>query len=322
VIATFLEMLAVERGASRHTLDAYRRDMELFEGFVKSAGKSLLDAREDDVRAFLRHLSEQGLGASTAARRLAAIRHYYRFAFLEGWRSDDPTTRIDTPRRQRPLPRVLSEGDVTRLLDAVQARPRADALRLMTMLELLYGAGLRVTELASLTLSAIAPDRQSLTVKGKGGKDRVVPLGSHARACLEAWLALRKGSEAGAGPRTRFIFPSNGRLGHLTRQRILQLVKALAVDAGIDPARLSPHVLRHAFATHLLAHGADLRAVQAMLGHADIATTQIYTHVQAERLAEVVARNHPLARASAAAQNRAHDPAEESAGATPGEIDP
>ncbi|SNB79119.1 integrase/recombinase XerD [Arboricoccus pini] len=299
MIATFLEMLVVERGASRHTLDAYRRDLLFFEAYLKGQGRTLATADEADVRGFLHHLSAQGFTASTQARRLAAVRHYYRFLFLDGTRADDPTTRIETPKRSRPLPRTVSEAEVMRLLEAVEKRPKADRLRLMTLMELLYGTGLRVSELAGLPLSAIAPDRRSLTVRGKGDKERVIPLGSHARACLEAWLALRKEGKAKAADRvfaaSRFVFPSRGKSGHLTRQRILQLVKEVGLEADIDPARLSPHVLRHAFATHLLAHGADLRSLQAMLGHSDIATTQIYTHVQTEHLAAVVAAHHPLA---------------------------
>jgi len=295
VIATFLEMLVVERGASRHTIDAYRRDLELYAAHLATTGRVLATATAQDVSGFLQAQSRAGLAASTAARRLAAIRHYHRFAFLEGWRPDDPTARIATPRRQPPLPRVLAEDEVGRLIQAVEARGKPDRLRLTTMIELLYGTGLRVSELAGLTMAALLPDRSGLRVKGKGGKERVVPLGSHARVCLDAWLAVRRQAAHGRGPASRFLFPSSSASGHLTRQRILQLVKELAVDAGIDPGRLSPHVLRHAFATHLLDHGADLRAVQAMLGHADIATTQIYTHVQDKRLAEVVATHHPLA---------------------------
>jgi integrase/recombinase XerD len=208
---------------------------------------------------------------------------------------------------------VLSEAEVNALLAAVERRTRPDRLRLMTLLELLYGTGLRVSELAGLTVGALAADRSTITVRGKGGKERVVPLGGPARACLEAWLALRRSGEGSGGVGVRdgrgrhkaYLFPSRSAQGHLTRQRILQLVKELGAEAGIDPARLSPHVLRHAFATHLLAHGADLRAVQAMLGHADIATTQIYTHVQVERLAELVQANHPLARDGEAPQKAA-----------------
>lgn len=303
MIATFLEMLVVERGASRHTLDAYRRDLLFFEAYLKGRDRTLAEAGEADIRGFLHHLSAQGFTASTQARRLAAVRHYYRFLFLDGRRTDDPTTRIETPKRSRPLPRTVSEAEVARLLAVVEQRPKADRLRLMTLMELLYGTGLRVSELAGLPLSAIAPDRRSLTVRGKGNKERVIPLGSHARTCLEAWLALRKGSKGvdRSFATSRFVFPSRAKSGHLTRQRILQLVKEVGLEADIDPARLSPHVLRHAFATHLLAHGADLRSLQAMLGHSDIATTQIYTHVQTEQLAAVVAAHHPLAAKPAAA---------------------
>jgi integrase/recombinase XerD len=298
MIATFLEMLVVERGASRHTVDAYRRDLGFYEAHLRSRGRSLSDAREEDVRSFVHHLSAQGFTASTQARRLAAIRHYYRFLFLEGARTDDPTTRIETPKRRRPLPRTVSEAEVDRLLAVVEARSKPDRLRLMTLMELLYGTGLRVSELAGLPLSAIAADKSSLTVRGKGDKERVVPLGRHARACLEAWLGLRQNGKTADKEfaRSRFVFPSNSKAGHLTRQRVLQLVKEVALEAGLDPARLSPHVLRHAFATHLLAHGADLRSLQAMLGHSDIATTQIYTHVQNEHLATLVATHHPLSR--------------------------
>lgn len=295
MIETFLEMMAVERGASPHTLDAYRRDLRQYRAFVAARGRAPETATPEDVQAFLRAQSEAGHKASTTARRLAAVRHYHRFIFLEGVRTDDPTSEIDTPKRQRPLPRLLSEAEVTALIEAARDRePSPEALRLLTLLELLYATGLRVSELVGLPLSALAPDRAVLTVRGKGGKERVVPVGSHARACLEAWLKLRPGFVIHPS-RARWLFPSRGQQGHLTRQRVLQLLKELAPEAGIDSERLSPHVLRHAFATHLLAHGADLRAVQAMLGHADIATTQIYTHVQGERLAGVVQRYHPLA---------------------------
>ena len=309
MIAPFLEMLVVERGASANTLAAYRRDLELFTSFLQGRGRTLADAGVEDVRGFLHEMSRKGFKATTAARRLASIRHFYRFAYLEGWRRDDPTVHIRTPKRQRPLPRVLSEGEVNALLTAVERRTKPDQLRLLTILELLYGTGLRVSELAGLTIGALAADRSALTVRGKGGKERVVPLGGPARACLVAWLELRRAAGGTRGQRHSFLFPSRSRQGHLTRQRILQLTKELALDAGLDPARLSPHVLRHAFATHLLAHGADLRAVQAMLGHADIATTQVYTHVHVGRLAELVHANHPLAREALAPEHLTVEPA-------------
>lgn len=293
MIEPFLEMMAVERGASRHTLDAYRRDLARLAAFLARHGATPETATADDIRGFVRDETAQGHKASTVARRLAAVRHYYRFLFLERRREDDPTTHVDTPRLTRPLPRILSEAEVEALIEAARARSGAEAVRLLTLLELLYATGLRVSELAGLPLSALSPDRSVLTVRGKGGKERMVPMGGHARACVEAWLKLRE-QFVTRPSRARWLFPSRGAQGHLTRQRVAQLLKELAVEAGIDPARLSPHVLRHAFATHLLAHGADLRAVQAMLGHADIATTQIYTHVQAERLAQVVEMHHPL----------------------------
>lgn len=295
-------MMAVERGASLHTLDAYRRDLGAYFGFLASRGRNAGDAAPDDIRAHLADLSARGMAASTAARHLSAIRQLHRFLFLEGHRPDDPTSRIDSPRQRRPLPRLLTEGEVTALIEVARQRPGADGVRLVALLELLYATGLRVSELISLSLAALAADRTHLTVRGKGGKERMVPIGSKARAALEAWLAVRPGFAP--GPPTRWLFPSRARGGHVTRQRVGQVLKELAVDAGIPPARISPHVLRHAFASHLLAHGADLRAVQTMLGHADIATTQIYTHVQTDHLAAAVQRHHPLARRGAAAKRR------------------
>lgn len=295
MIEPFLEMLVVERGASRHTVDAYRRDLVRARAFLAGRGTALEAALEGDLRAFLQAESAAGLEASTLARRLAALRHYFRFLYLDGRRSDDPAAGLDAPRRAPPLPRLLSEAEVVALIEAARADPRPLGVRLLTLLELLYATGLRVSELVGLPLSALAADRSHLLVRGKGGKERIVPVGGPARACLERWLALRPGFLD--GPKSaRFLFPSRGRSGHLTRQRVLQLLKALAPAAGLDPQRLSPHVLRHAFATHLLERGADLRAVQALLGHADIATTQVYTHVQTGRLGAVVEAHHPLAR--------------------------
>jgi len=295
VIEPFLEMLAVERGASRHTLDAYRRDLARARKFLAGRGVELEAAAEEDLRAFLRAESAAGLEAATVARRLAALRTYFRFLYLEGRRPDDPAAGLDAPKRRSPLPRLLSEAEVLALIEAARADTSPRGLRLLTLLELAYSTGLRASELVGLPLSALAADRSHLLVRGKGGKERIVPIGRPARACLERWLAARPGFLA--GPKSaRFLFPSTGSSGHLTRQRLLQLLKALAPSAGIEPARISPHVLRHAFATHLLEHGADLRSVQALLGHADIATTQVYTHVQTHRLRAVVETHHPLAR--------------------------
>ena len=288
----------VERGASRHTIDAYRRDLQACTAQLRTSGTELQAASEDDLRHFLHAQAEAGLSAATVARRLAALRHYFRFLYSDGRRADDPTTHLDSPKRARPLPRVLAQADMLALLAAAGDRPGSEGVRLLTLMEMFYATGLRVTELAALPLSALAADRRHLVVRGKGDKERLVPIGEQARSCLLRWLELRP-LFVRQPSRARWLFPSQGKLGHLTRQRILQLVKELGVEAGLDPAKLSPHVLRHAFATHLLERGADLRSVQALLGHADIATTEIYTHVQTERLAAVVEASHPLARTSA-----------------------
>jgi integrase/recombinase XerD len=293
---SFLEMMVAERGASRHTIDAYRRDLASYQTFLARQDLGCETAKVADVRAWLAQLSAEGLSAATMARRLSAIRQLHRFLYLESARPDDPTQTVEGPRRQRPLPRLLDQAEIGALIEAARQRSDAEGLRLTACLELLYASGLRVSELVGLPLSALAPDRSLLTVLGKGGKERMVPIGRAARAALEAYLGVRErflGRHAKASP---FLFPSRARAGHLTRQRLTQLLKELAGQAGIDPARLSPHVLRHAFASHLLAGGADLRAVQLMLGHADIATTQVYTHVQGDRLAAAVHKHHPLAR--------------------------
>jgi integrase/recombinase XerD len=293
---TFLEMMAVERGAAANTLDAYRRDLAAYEGFLATRGLSALDADAPAVRAWLGQLSAAGMASATIARRLSAVRQLHRFLFLEGARTDDPTQAIEGPRLRRPLPKLLEPAEIEALIAAACELPGAPGRRLTACLELLYASGLRVTELVALPLAALSPDRRFLVVLGKGGKERMVPIGRAAAAALEAYLPAR---EQFLGRRTKgraYLFPSRSGKGHLTRQRLAQLLKELAPAAGLEPARLSPHVLRHAFASHLLAGGADLRALQLMLGHADIATTQIYTHVQGARLAAVVQAHHPLAR--------------------------
>ena len=295
MLDAFLEMMAAERGASRHTLDAYRGDLADFAGFLSRRHGTLPTADGDAIRAYLAHLAEIGLAASTTARRLAAIRQYYRFLYLEGRREDDPSLHIDTPKLGRRLPKLLDEDEIEAMIGAARAREGPEGLRLVALLELFYATGLRVSELAGLPLAALSADRTTLTVRGKGGKERMVPIGAPARTALAAWLGVRPFFVTEPS-RQRWLFPSRGRAGYLTRQRVAQLLKGLAPEAGLDAARVSPHVLRHAFASHLVAHGADLRSVQAMLGHADIATTQIYTHVQTERLAAVVQHHHPLAR--------------------------
>jgi integrase/recombinase XerD len=292
-VEAFLEMLAAERGAARLTLSAYRGDLTDFQIFL--AGGAIETAATDDLRRYLAKLKRARLQPRTAARRLSALRQFYRFLLVDGRRRDDPTTLLDAPRLGRPLPKLVSESEAAALLEQAQAKPGAEGARLVALLELLYGTGLRVSELVSLPLAASRGDPRFLVVRGKGDKERLVPLGEPARMALQAYL-VRRAEFLGSGQASRFLFPSRSAEGHLTRRRCGQLLKELALAAGIDPARLSPHVLRHAFATHLLDHGADLRSVQEMLGHADIATTQIYTHVAGDRLQRLVAEHHPLAR--------------------------
>ncbi|MFS0770877.1 tyrosine-type recombinase/integrase [Sphingomonas sp. 1P08PE] len=285
LIDRFLEMLAAEAGAARNTLAAYRSDLSLastvLAGRLAMADESALQILANDWRA---------LSRATVARKAAALRRFFAFLHDEGHRPDDPGVALPRPGAVRPLPRILSHADVDRLFAAIAARlavehPAAADLRLAAIVELLYGSGLRATELVSLPRNAVAPDRPYLILAGKGGKERLVPISDRARAAVGAWR-LRVSADK------PFLFPSGAR--HLTRIRLYQLIKELAVVAGIPPDRISPHVLRHAFATHLLAGGADLRALQTMLGHADIATTEIYTHVDAGRLVELVNTRHPL----------------------------
>jgi integrase/recombinase XerD len=291
-IEAFLEMLAAERGAAPLTLAAYEADLKDLARFI--AG-DVAEADSETLRRYFASLARSGLGPRSAARRLSAFRQFFRFLVVEGRRRDDPTQAIDTPRLPRALPKYLDEGETEALIDAARKREGADGARLLCFVELLYGAGLRVSELVGLPLAAAQRDPRFLLVRGKGDKERLVPLGEHARAALAAYLEER-GRFLAEGRASRWLFPSRGREGHLTRRRCGQLLKELALETGLDPARLSPHVLRHAFASHLIDHGADLRSVQEMLGHADIATTQIYTHVQGARLQRLVAERHPLAR--------------------------
>ena len=292
----FLEMMAVERAAANNTLSAYARDLADASAFLRGRERDLAEARAEDVEAYFTALGARGLSAATAARRRAAVRQFYRFVLGEGWRTDDPSRRVEAPKKGRPLPKVLSREEMDGLIAAAGARDGAQGLRLACMVELAYAAGLRISELTGLSLAALARDPAYLIVKGKGGKERLAPLNETARAAVKAYLAVRpqflpKGDKANP-----WLFPSRGAGGRLTPRRFAQLLDEAAADAGIDPARVSPHVLRHAFATHLLEGGADLRVVQTLLGHADIATTQIYTHVAGERLREVVETKHPLGR--------------------------
>ncbi|WP_322090867.1 site-specific tyrosine recombinase XerD [Dongia deserti] len=293
----FHEMLMAERNASANTRDAYRQDLKHAEAFL-AAQCDLADASIDGLRGYLESLSRQKLRPATAARRLSALRQYFKFLVTEGLRADDPTAALDAPKRGRPLPKVLSETEVAAMIAVVAREDKAAALRLSALMELIYGSGLRVSELVSLPLAAAKRDQPVLVVRGKGAKERLVPLGEAAKHALTAYLAVRDRFLPRSIKASPWLFPSSGESGHLTRQRLGQLLKDAAVKAGIDPTRVSPHVLRHAFATHLLDHGADLRALQKMLGHADIATTQIYTHVATGRLAALVSEAHPLAKAS------------------------
>jgi integrase/recombinase XerD len=283
LIAAFLEMMAAEAGAARNTLLAYERDLN---GASELLGGALAAAPPDA----LKRLGEAWLPLkrATVARKAAALRRFFGFLADEGLRADDPSPALPRPVSERPLPKVLDRGAVDALFAQIEHRlagGKPADLRLAALVELLYGSGLRATELVSLPRNAIAPDRPFLILKGKGGRERLVPISDRARAAVAAHAALV--------PRdAQFLFPSGK--GHLSRVRLHQLIKALAAAAGVPPERISPHVLRHAFATHLLEGGADLRAVQTMLGHADIATTQIYTHVDSRRLVELVNSRHPL----------------------------
>ena len=292
----FLEMMAAERACAANTLTAYARDLADAEAFLRPRGLDLATAAAEDVEAWFAQMGARRLSPATAARRRSAIRQLYRFVLGEGWRADDPSRRLDAPKRGRPLPKVLAPAEVDRLIEAASARHGAGGVRLKAMLELLYASGLRVSELTALPLAALAHNPAYLIVRGKGGKERLAPLNGAARAAVTAYLAVRHVFLARRTKENPWLFPSTSRAGRLTPRRLGQLLDEAARAAGLDPAKVSPHVLRHAFATHLLEGGADLRVVQTLLGHADIATTQIYTHVTQDRLREVVETKHPLAR--------------------------
>ena len=300
-ISAFLEAQAAELGAATNTLLAYGRDLKDFDGWLARKGTELGTVARADVEAYLVHCDAQGLARSTRARRLSAIKQIYRFAFEEGLRRDNPAVQISGPGQDKRLPKILSIEEVDRLLDAARAsgRTEQDRLRNSCMMELLYATGMRVTELVSLPVSATRGDPRLLLILGKGGKERMVPLSPPARTALADWLKERdRLEEANAArrlPASKFLFPSRGASGHLTRHRFYLMIKEFAVAGGVSPAKVTPHTLRHAFATHLLAGGADLRAIQTMLGHADVATTEIYTHVLEARLSELVLEHHPLA---------------------------
>jgi integrase/recombinase XerD len=288
---TFLEMMAVERGAAAKTIEGYGRDLGDIDAFVVDG---LDDASTEDIRTYIASLSASGLAASTVSRRLSAIKQFFRFLYAEGLRPDDPTLTVDGPRIRRPLPKYLSEEEVALLLAFAHEAKGPEGKRLVALLEVLYATGLRVSELVGLPLSAVTRDVRFLIVRGKGGKERIVPVSDPALEAIATYRDVRL-YFIPEGAESPWLFPSRGKSGHLTDRRFAQLLKKLAILAGIKTSRVSPHVLRHAFASHLLAHGADLRAVQQMLGHADISTTQIYTHVLESRLKALVENHHPLA---------------------------
>ncbi|MBM3545082.1 MAG: site-specific tyrosine recombinase XerD [Alphaproteobacteria bacterium] len=304
-LAQFLDMLMAERGAASHTIDAYTRDLSEFLAFLAAKGATAKKATSDHLRIFLAGLARKGLAPTSRARKLSAIRQFYRFLLAEGVRKDDPSSSIDSPKLPRPLPKILSLNEVETLLataqtacdEAEEGAAQRRTLRLYALLETLYATGLRVSELISLPRNVLIGDDRVIVIKGKGGRERLVPLNDAARRALAAHLAAVEADEAERDSSSPWLFPSGGNAQHLTRQRFGQELKALAVEAGLEPERVSPHVLRHAFASHLLERGADLRTVQQLLGHADISTTQIYTHVIEERLRRLVEQHHPLAQA-------------------------
>ncbi len=295
LIDAFLDMLAAERGAARNTLEAYHRDLEDF----RTRTGRLADASAEDIRTYLGDLAGRRFAPSSQARRLSALRQLFRFQLAEGDRSDDPTLSIDSPKQGRPLPRTMSTEDVDQLLAMARAQcisPQSDArrrgaLRTLALIELLYATGLRISELCSLPKTAETSGKPFIIVRGKGGRERLVPLNDAARQAVSAYRGALLPKQSGS----QWLFPASSRKGHVTRQAFGRDLKAVARLAGLPAAQVSPHVLRHAFATHLLAGGADLRAVQMLLGHADISTTQIYTHILEERMKQLVETHHPLA---------------------------
>ncbi len=302
-ISTFLDAQAAELGAAQNTLLAYGRDLKDVQDWLIGHGHDFDSATQSEIEAYLIHCDAQGLAKSTRARRLSAIKQIYRFAFEEGWRADNPAIQIASPGQDKRLPKILDEAEVERMLVAARSfgRNTHDMLRDTCLMELLYATGMRVSELVGLPVSSARGNPKMLLILGKGGKERLVPLSPPAKAALAAWIALRDTRQAEANdqrqPPSPYLFPSRGQSGHLTRHWFYARIKALAVDAGVSPSKVTPHTLRHAFATHLLAGGADLRSIQTMLGHADVATTEIYTHVVSDRLTELVLEHHPLSKA-------------------------
>ena len=300
-VQVFLEAQAAELDAATNTQLAYARDLDNFSTWLADKGLHFATTTRDHVESYLIDCDNEGLAKSTRARRLSAIKQLFRFAFEEGWRADNPAIQIKGPGREQRLPKTLDIAEVDRLLEAARNSPK-QALRNTCLMELLYATGMRVTELVSLPVSAARGDPRMLLVRGKGDKERLVPLSPPARKALVAYLAARDLSEEAdrkkGKPRSAYLFPSRGKSGHLTRHRFFTMIKEFAVMGGVSPPKVTPHTLRHAFATHLLAGGADLRSIQTMLGHADVATTEIYTHVLDERLKELVLEHHPLSKST------------------------
>lgn len=294
LIALFIDMLAAERGAALNTRAAYQKDLESLAAFLRQRKTDLAAASAADLRAYLAHLDVRGLARASVARQVSVMKRFYKFLLMEKISTDNPAEGLARPAAQRPLPKLLSLDETQSLIDAAHGLPqdsdkqKGDRLRAICLIEVLYAAGLRVSELVSLPRAAL--DGPFMLVRGKGGRERMVPLSEPAQRAMADWLAFQGQSQS------PFLFPARGKLGHLTRQRFAQILQKLAINAGIQPSRISPHVVRHAFATHLVQGGADLRAVQHMLGHADISTTQIYTHVLDERKKQLVEQAHPLAR--------------------------
>jgi len=301
-ISTFLDAQAAEHDAARNTRLAYGRDLIAFADWLAAKGRSFASTDRVDIESYLIACEAEGLAQSTRARRLSAIKQFYRFAHEEGWRDDNPALRITGPGASKHLPQTLSQDEVTRILDAARSfgRSETDRLRNTTLVELLYATGMRVSELVELPVAAVRGDPRMILVKGKGDKERMVPLSTPARAAIAAWLKLRDEGDdrlrQQGKPLPRHLFPGPGAGGHLTRQHFYLLIKDIAAAGMVDPAKVTPHTLRHAFATHLLAGGADLRVIQTLLGHADLATTEIYTHVLEDQLKDLVLTRHPLAR--------------------------
>jgi integrase/recombinase XerD len=291
-VDAFLEMLTVERGAARNTIESYTHDLNDFSEFAAGRGAGATDADSETCQGYMASLHARGLSARTAARRLSALRQFHLFLLKEGVRGDDPTSQLDTPRLPRPLPKFLAEAEVDALLEAAAHKPGRPGALARAALELLYATGMRVSELLSLPRTALGAQAEVMIIKGKGSKERMVPLSSAAKEAASALLAATGAKSA--GPQSRWLFPGRDPKQPLTRQAFFLLLKQVALEASLDPARVSPHVLRHSFASHMLARGADLRSLQMLLGHADISTVQIYTHIQTERLRKQVEEHHPL----------------------------